>query len=245
MSRRPRTTVVLALLVALGSSAVALGSGADENIARVDGKVSPKKLFKKKFKRVNLFLGVRNSSHQVDGTQSNPVSELISVSKNVRVRLGRAPRCRAPLANGMPTGAARRICPRKSFLGRGKAEVTGPGASGPQVIATPRVAVFNGPGRNELRLHTYSPDLGSASPVVDARIVRAPGRAFGKALSVPVAPETGALMITKFNAKIIRKRGVTVAKCKPRRIKYRREVTYKDGSSERVVRTQRCKRKRR
>ena len=60
----------------------------------------------------------------------------------------------------------------------------GPSAAG---AARPVVSVFNGPGPGQLRLHTFSPDLGPASPIVDARIVQAnrqeQRQGFGQALS--------------------------------------------------------------
>ena len=131
------------------------------------------------------------------------------------------------------------MCPPKSNLGSGDAEVTAPGGA---VIAEPVVTVFNGPGKNELRLHTYSPDLGVASPIVDGKIVNAPGK-FGQALDVPEAPETGAVMITGFNAKLKKSSKVATAKCKPKKITFKRTVTYADASKESVTKTQKCKQK--
>ena len=96
-------------------------------------------------------------------------------------------------------------------LGGGDAVVYRPtatcgGTAEPCVAAEPVVSVFNGPGPGQLRLHTYSPDLGPASPVVNARIVKATqaekNKGYGQALSVPNAPVTGALKITSFNATI-------------------------------------------
>jgi hypothetical protein len=230
----------LAVTVATAGIAVAGGTGASENNPGVQGKVTPSKLDKKKFKPVNLFLGVTNSNGHIDGSQSNPASEFIALSKNVKVKLSKAPRCTAALPNGTTPAQAKAMCPGKSYLGGGKAEVTAPG---PTVIARPTVSVFNGPGRNQLRLHTYDPALGPASPIVNGRIVNAPGK-FGQALSVPNAPETGTVMITGFNAKILKKRKVATAKCKPKKITYKRTVTYADSSKESVTKTQKCKVKR-
>ena len=214
--------------------------GAAENVAVVDGKVTPNKLSKKKFKPVKLFLGVRNSKGQIDGAQSNPASELISFSKNIKIQLRKAPRCTAPLPNGIPTADARAACPPKSYLGAGDGEVTAPGGT---VIAEPVSSVFNGPGKNEVRLHTYSPDLGPASPIVDGRIVNSPINGFGQALRVPQAPETGAVMITKFNASLLKARKVAMARCKSKKIKFQRDVRYADDSAEFAQLTQRCKRR--
>jgi len=230
----------LVVVIATAGIAVAGGTGAAENVAAVDGKVTPSKLDKKKFKPINLLVGVRNSKTQIDGLQENPAAEFIAMSKNVKINLSKAPRCTADLPNGIPTAQAKAACPPKSYLGGGVAEVTAPG---PTVIAEPVVSVFNGPGKNQLRLHTYDSDLGAASPIVNGRIVNAPGK-FGQALSVPEAPETGGVMITKFNAKLLKKRKVATAKCKPKQIKYKRTVTYDDASKESVTRTQKCKVKR-
>jgi hypothetical protein len=239
---RSRKLVVggLAITVAGASIAIAGGTGASENVATVQGKITPSKLDKKKFKPVASLLGVRNSKGHIDGMQSNPASEFIALSKNIKVKLSKAPRCTATLPNGSTPQFAKNACPRKSYLGGGGAEVT---AAGPTVIAEPVVSVFNGPGNNQLRLHTYDPALGAASPIVNAKIVNAPGK-WGQALSVPNTPETGGVMITKFNAKILKKRKVATAKCKPKKIQYQRKVTYKDGSSETVTRSQKCKVKR-
>ena len=112
----------------------------------------------------------------------------------------------------------------------------------------PVVSVFNGPGPGQLRLHTFSPDLGPASPIVDARIVKATRaeqrQGFGQALSVPEAPVTGALKITSFNAKILKSKKVASAKCKPKKFKWKRTVVYTDGSRESVSKSQKCKVKR-
>ena len=228
----------LAVVVATAGVAIAGGTGASENIAAVDGKVTPSKLDKKKFKPVNLFLGVRNSNGHIDGLQSNPASEFIASSKNIKIKLSKAPRCTAALPNGSTPQFAKNACPAKSFLGSGEAEVTAPG---PTVIAEPVVSVFNGPGKNQLRLHTYDPALGAAAPIVNGKIVSAPGAKWGQALKVANAPETGGVMITKFNAKIMKKRKVVTARCKPKKFQFQRKVTYDDGSKETVTKSQKCK----
>ena len=227
----------LAVAVATAGIAVAGGTGASENNARVVAKVTPSKLDKKKFKPVSVFLGVVNSKGHIDGLQSNPASERIRWTKNIKVNLNKAPRCTVPIANGTPTAQAKAMCPPKSNLGSGDAEVTAPGGA---VIAEPVVTVFNGPGKNELRLHTYSEDLGVASPIVDAKIINN-----GRALNVPEAPETGGVMITGFNSKITKASKIATAKCKPKKFKTTRRVVYADGSSESVSESQKCKVKKR
>ena len=62
---------------------------------------------------------------------------------------------------------------------------------------------------------------------------------------MPNSPETGALMITKFNATISKKSKAVLARCKNKNMTFQRKVTYADGSSETAETTQTCKRRRR
>jgi len=244
----------LAVAVAAAGIAVAGTTGADLNDASVVSKVTPSKLDKKKFKPVNVLLGVVNSPDSAGNEDANAAAERIAWSKNVKVNLNKAPRCTTPLANGTTTQFAKSECPAKSFLGGGTATVHGPGSlpqcgGTPCQIADPVVSVFNGPGPNQLRLHTFSDELQGASPIVNARIVRANQRernqGYGQALSVPAAPVTATLKITSFKATIRSSRKVATAKCKPNRFKVLRRVTYTDGSSETATLTQRCRVKKR
>ena len=134
------------------------------------------------------------------------------------------------------------MCPPKSFLGGGNATVHAPG---PVLAARPVGVGVQRPRPGPAAAPHFSPDLGPASPIVDARIVKATRaeqrQGFGQALSVPQAPVTGALKITSFNAKILKSKKVASAKCKPKKFKMKRTVTYTDGSSESVSKSQKCK----
>ena len=242
MFSKSRLTVALALVLALAVSGIAYGT-ASLNNAEVVGDVSPTKLDKKKYKKASLTLGVVNSSDHITGSQSNPASEYISIGKNLKVDLKKAPVCPTTIPNGTPTETAKAQCPPGSVLGSGEAEVKGP-PNGTSLVAEPVVTVFNGPGPNQLQLHTYSQNLGASSPTVPAQIVKSKvGAPYGQALSVPAAPETGALMITKFNATLGKDSGVITARCKSKTTRFLREVTYKDGTSETAELTDKCKRK--
>ena len=231
-----------AVMVATAGIAIAGTTGADLNDAEVVGKVTPSKLSKKKFTPANLFLGIVNSPDSAGNEDANAKSERIAWSKNIKVKLNKAPVCTAALPNGSTPQFAKDACPKKSFLGSGEATVHAPG---PVLAAEPTVSVFNGPGPGQLRLHTYSSDLGPASPVVNASVVNATqqekNQGYGQALSVPNAPVTGALKITSFNAKIKKSTKTVSAKCKPKKFKWLRTVVYKDNSSETATVTQKCK----
>ncbi len=243
MIRKSRIAVALGLVLALGVATVAYAAGNDENEAFVDGGVKPSKLSKNQYKPVNLFLGVRTETDVVDGAQQNPEAERISMGKNVKWNGSKAPVCTAAIETpGLTAEQARGLCPGKSLLGTGDAEVNLGGARVGDIV----VQVFNGPGKNEVRLHTSSTTLGAAAPTVFGEIVKSDqGSKYGPMLVVPDAPDAGgdAFMITKFNANIEKKSKVATARCKAKKFLFLREVTYDDGSTETAELTQKCKRK--
>jgi hypothetical protein len=239
--KKSRFVLALAMTIALAFAGMAFGDGASENQAFVDGKVTPKKLDKKKYKPVNLFLGVRTEAN-VNGQQKNPKAEYISVGKNVKLDLNATPVCTNLPPNGSTPQQARDACPEDSYWGGGEAAVQFPPPAG--AITDVVVSVFHGPGQNGVQLHTYSPTLGQASPTVLGTIQKSKeGAPYGQALSVPNAPETGSGMITKFNATVERSSKVALARCKAKKIPFQREVTYSDGSKETADLVQKCKRK--
>jgi hypothetical protein len=249
---KSRKILALGLAAAVATTGIAIAgtTGADLNDAKVIGKTTPSKLPKKRFVPVSSLLGVENSPDSTGDEDANAASERIAISKNIKVNLTKAPVCTAALPNGSTTEFARDACPPRSYLGGGDAVVYAPtaacgvGATEPCIAAEPVVSVFNGPGAGQLRLHTYSPNLGPASPVVNARIVRATSqernKGYGQALTVPNAPVTGALKITEFSSTILKARKVVTARCKVRRIKLLRTVEYTDGSSETATKAEAC-----
>jgi hypothetical protein len=237
--------VAIGLVLALGVSTFAFADGTSENTPYVDGSVSPKKLDKKKYKPVNLFLGVRTEPGvPVDGNQQNPETENISLGKNIKWDGTKAPVCTAAIETpGLTADDAKALCPTKSFLGSGEAEVA---LSDTARVSDITVSVFNGPGKNQVRLHTSSPTLGAAAPTVFGEIVKSKaGNKYGQALSVPDAPDAGgdAFMITKFNANIDKSSKVATARCKTKKIPFLRTVVYDDLSTETVELKQKCKQK--
>jgi hypothetical protein len=240
--RKSRMAVALGLVLALGVATVAWADGATDNTPFVDASVKPSKLDKKQYKPVSLFFGVRTEG-PVTGTQENPEAEYISFNKNLKFNSSAAPFCTAALETpGLTADQARAMCPGKSLLGTGEAEVN----LGASRVSNVVVQVFNGPGKNQLRLHTSSPTLGAAAPTVAARFVKSnAGGAYGQALSVPDAPDAGgdAFMITKFNATLTKSSKYVTARCKAKKFQFLRKVTYDDGSTETVQLTQPCKRK--
>jgi hypothetical protein len=237
--RKARIAVIAGVSMALGVSAMAYADGASENEPDVVGSVKPAKLDKKKYKPVTLFSGVATTG-TVPGF--NPEQEMISWGKNVKLNTKAAPTCGAQI-EFQTTDAARSACPKGSYIGKGKASIELPGGVTFNDLV---VSVFNGPNKNEVRLHTYSPQLEGATPTVFGQVVKSKaGSKYGQALSVPDAPDvagdTG--KITSFNASIDKKSKVAAARCKSKKFLWNRVVTYDDGTKENVTLKQKCKRK--
>jgi hypothetical protein len=240
--KKSRLVVSIGMVVALIGSTLALADGASTNEAAVDGSISPTKLDKKKYKPISLFSGVRTTvPGGVTGTQSNPIVEYISYPKNVKFDFDAGAVCTTLPPSGSTAQQARDACPADSYLGSGVAEVQGPGVGTINDIV---VSVFRGPDKTGIQLHTASPTLGNAAPTVLGQIVKSKdGSKYNQALSVPHAPETGALMITKFNATIEKASKSALARCKTKDMSFLRTTTYADGSSEQAEVTQKCKQK--
>jgi len=241
--RKSRLIVALGLVMALGVSGIAFGTAAENNpgmIYELGGKEKPK-LPKKEFVKSSVQIGVTNSSDHIDGTQSNPKSEYLSFPKNMKVKLNKAELCPVRFGNGTTEAAVRAQCPEDSIIGAGSAEVK---SNPTTVVATPTVTVVNGPTLGELQLVTEDQDsLGPAAPTVPAVVEKSTEAGFGQALNVAAAPETGGIMITVFEATLSKSSGVVFARCKTKNMTAKRTVTYKDGTSESVTETQKCKQK--
>ena len=241
--RRLKFTVAVGLTVALGVAALAYADGVSENTAFVDGGIKPKKLDPKKRTPIALFSGVRTETDSVDGTQANPEAELIEYDADGKWKSTAAPFCTANIETpGLTAEQARDLCPAKSYIGSGEAEVA---LNDSARIGDITVSVFNGPERNQVRLHTSSPTLGAAAPTVFGEVIKSKSPKYGPALLVEDAPDAGAdaFMITKFNATIFRSSGISLFRCGEKQVLTRRTVTYDDGSQERAVKKSKCKQK--
>jgi hypothetical protein len=237
--RKTHFVVAIAASMALGVSALAYGNA--ENEAGVEGSVKPTKLDKKKYKPVELFTGVLTTG-PVTGSQTNPEAEHVSWGKNVKIKPKAAPTCDAAI-EFTSTEAARGACPAGSYVGSGTASIELPGGTIYEGIT---VSVFNGPGANEVRLHTYDPRLAGATPTVFGKIVKShAGSKYGQALQVDDAPDVAgdAGKITSFNASLSKKSKVATARCKAKKFLWNREVTYDNGEQESVTVEQKCKKK--
>jgi hypothetical protein len=233
-----RLIAAIVAVVALGIASVALADGTSRDTTFVDGSVKPAKLDKKKWKPVEMFTGVRTeAAGGVDGTQPNPTTEYISYGKNIKFDLDAAEPCSTLPPSGSTTQQARDACPKSSYIGTGSAALQGPGIAPIDDLV---VSLFYGPEKGQIQLHTYSPTLGQAAPTVQGYLVQSDvGAPYGWALSVPHAPETGALMITSFGTTVF-KTGAVLARCKSGKFLWQRQTTYNDGSMDTATTEQKC-----
>lgn len=262
MIRKSRMIVALGLVTALSGSAIAFATGADDATPRILNAVGTKdsatppsmtakpKLDKKAYRPVAFYVEVQTdvpvpgtqACHPQTGKQCNPEAEFIQFGKNVKFDYSNATFCTAPLA-GTTTEQARAACPPKSNIGDGDATVK---LNESRTIDDEVVTAFAGPQKNQLRLHAYSPTLGAANTQeILGLIVKAKDPGYGRALNVPDAPDAGGdnFAITSFGVTINKSSKLVTARCKAKKFRIDREVTYDDGSKERVSAQQACKRK--
>jgi hypothetical protein len=240
--KKTRFIVATGLVAALGTAGIAFADGASENAETVTGKVSPSKLSNKDYKAVKFETGVATTTtHTVPG-QQNPEVQLIEFGKNIKFDTTKAATCSASL-NGTTTDQAKAACSAKSVIGSGSA--TADLGQGPQQVNDVNVTVFNGPAKNQIRLHAFSPTLGAANTqVVQGNIIKAPsGGKYGQALNVPDAPDLAGdqFMLTSFGAIINKSSKVVSARCKSGKFLWHNVVTYDDGSKDTADLSQSCK----
>ena len=239
--KKTRFIIATGLAAALGTAGIAFADGASENVESVTGKVSPSKLSKKTAKPVDMTTTVATTTtHAVPG-QQNPEKQLIEFGKNIKFDTTKAATCSANLA-GTTTDQAKQMCPSKSIIGTGSASADLGG--GPQQVTDTQVTVFNGPAKNQIRLHAFTPELGPANTqVVEGSIIKAPsGGKYGQALNVADAPDLAgdAFMLTSFGAKITKKSKVVTGVCKAGKFLWHNKVTYDDGSTDVADAEQKC-----
>jgi hypothetical protein len=207
--------------------------------ANIAANVQPRRLPPRRFRNVRMFVQVwhDNRDPQQTGVPKPTQRVLVDFPRNVRVRTGVRPQCRANL-EGTSTQEARQICGR-AWIGQGRAEgkLRG-GPTGVFEVNDLVVSAFNGSdldGPNRIRLHADSAGTlppGQAAQVIQGRIVRAPGKAFGRRLIAVVPPiQGGEGANTLFNVALFRNTGFVQARCQVRVLRWRARYFFRDGTS--------------
>jgi hypothetical protein len=207
--------------------------------AHVIGNVTPRQLPARRFRNVRMFVQVwhDNRDPAETGVPKPTLRVLVDFPRNVRIRTGARPQCRADL-QGTSTQEARQICGR-ALIGQGRAEgkLRGPGGEVFEVNDLV-VSAFNGSnlaGQNRIRLHADSAGTlppGAAAQVIQGRIANAPGQPFDRRLIADVPPiQGGEGANTLFNVALFRNTGFVQARCETRVLRWRARYFFRDGTS--------------
>lgn len=259
MIRSSRTILATGLALAIGVSGVAIGgeTGADNQVSTVEGKVSPKKLDKKKFKSVSLTNGVTtlNEDEAADGTvpEQETVEVNLDYDRDIKFNLTKAKECDVPaaaLAGTTNEGAEDSCGPGSKISKKGDAAARFSGFPDPPFTNNEVndfiVTAFRGEG-NQVILHAYSPTFGpNATQIVLGNVVDSPKNGFRDRLAVPDVPPVagGEGALVRFFA-TINKGDVITARCgKGKEFNFRAEFTYADGSGDVAKDSQGCQVKR-
>lgn len=251
---RKHCAAVFALLVVgatglLGAPSPARADQAAGNDAYVEGSVQPDRLGARTYSPVSLFTGIRNQLvtgvpvagvSGRTGAPAAPVPDRIDFGRNVKIDLGVLPRCTKVL-DGTTTAQALAACPIATRVGQGVAAIL---IGGAVEIGDFTVTAFNGPRAGQMRLHAYSPTLGSANTlVILANVVKTDGRYASSLVIDTAAAAAGGAVITNFNLTIPKATGVVRARCEDAAFLWRRTVTYEDRSQDVALLSRPCFRK--
>jgi hypothetical protein len=244
--RKSQMILATALCMAVGVAGIAYADGASDNVSTVDGKVTPSKLPKTKYKTVKFLNGVttldEDNSPVIPAEATEEV--YIDYDDDIKISLGGIPECTEDI-EGTTTAQAIELCPGSKMSSSGSAKARIPGfPSLNNEVSDFTVTVFHGDG-NQLLLHAYSPTLGTgpgAQPVVDSAIVNSPlGGDFGKRLSVPDAPDVAgdAGALVAFNATL--SKGIK-ARCHDgnKKLNFKANFVYDDASEDNTSDKQSC-----
>jgi hypothetical protein len=234
----------IAAALSVAVAGLAFADGASENSVTVLGKITPKKLDKKKYKPVTLYSGVTTSTTHVVPGQQNAEKVTVEYPKNIKYDYDAGPVCTASIAQ-TTTEQALALCPDGSAIGTGVSHANA--GHGPDEISDVVVTVFHGPAENHLRLHAYTPTFGPGlTQVVEADLAKkSPDPGFGPALIVNDAPDLvgDAFMLTLFDATINKSTKAVLGRCKTKTNKWRNVTVYDDGTSDVGDLQTKCKQK--
>ena len=258
MISKSRLVLALTLMMALAVSGIAFaGTDSSQNDSRIEASIYKKfgkkpKLDEKEFKRVNLDVTTGTDFGSTPtGSQANGEELYVDLSKNIKLKLTKAPTCSASIA-GTTTEGARAACPEDSLIGTGDARARVPGFPTPGNRVSDFVAsAFNGPGAKQIRVHLHSDSLdpdqdGNPSEVVNANVVKSPlGGAYRKRLAATNLPDIASDQggLEEFHLTITKQDKVVRARCKSKKVKFSATHVYDDGASQQDFDKHKCKQK--
>jgi hypothetical protein len=195
----------IALVIA---SAVAIGivnfAVADENVQTIEGKITPKKLDKKKYKPAKLFVDVETKvDRQSDPNADQPPSAnrtIVDFPKNLKFNTDAVKHCKVEAKPGEPdpldgttTEQAKQLCGSKSVVSVDptSAHVTvdlDPNSpDSPTIPVDVTVTAFNGKKDNTIYLHARTNPPFNITSVLIGKLKKGPS-GYGSSLDVNIEP---------------------------------------------------------
>jgi hypothetical protein len=201
---------VLGLALAVGVSAVAMGSGNTLNNQIMAVTVSPNKVPKNKFANTKLRSVTTTGSTSTGPYAITPVDKaVIYYDKDIKFDTAGLPQCKQSLAN-LTTAQAKAKC-GNAIVGKGNATVKIAGdPSGPDVITD--ITAFNGKpvgGKSVILLHVYSAALGTTNVQVLTGILNKISGKYAWRLDVTVPQLIAGTATTVFDVTVQHKPTVT------------------------------------
>jgi hypothetical protein len=248
--------IVAALAVIVSSVAVAgpVGepvSSADGNSQAIGARITPEKLFKKRFMPAALEVTTAlKSTTAANGVPVPTTRVRIDFDKATRIFTKGVPTCNAAKLQNVSTAIAEREC-KRAIIGKGSAIALLP--VGNQVFTVKQtVTAFNGrPKGNKpvVLLHSYGTTPIQTTLVLTGTVRNYYKQGYGPRLDVDVPLiANGAGALTRFNVTINRKykwkgkrRSYIYAKCpNNRRLKVRSVFRFLDGQTTKPVYRDKC-----
>ena len=237
------------LMATLAFAGIAAGAA---NTQTITGKVTPKKLPKKKRAPVALSINVASTNPgNPNGVPNATTLAKVDFDKDLKVQQKGLPTCDpSQFGSQSTTQDVKDACP-DAIIGSGTATVilkSGPGT--PPLTVHAQTVAANVKGKKIL-LHSYTQEAGGV-PLVGSFIKSDGGSKYGQELSVPVPPLAGGQgVIAQFavNTKKLtyrfhgKKLSYASSSCKDKKIRFQARFTDDQGNVATGTATQKCKQK--
>jgi hypothetical protein len=249
------------LTAALAAALVMPGAATADPIQSITAKVTPKKLPKRKYRPIKIYVGILTGPDTASPTnpEQPPSAHRTRVyfPKNMKFLEDGAPKCKATEAQlqNTTTEQAKSLCGRGSVVSKGSVTPTGPehttGTSAWVTVDLPGpgttlgvpvvVTAFNGSLRRSLFLHARADSVNNTSLLVGKLKEGKGGPGYGDLLDVRIPPLLAGA-ISRFTTTV--KAGKYVqARCKTKAMRFQATTDYDTYPTTTDTFTTRCKRK--
>ena len=253
-----RKYLALVVMAALGFGLVNFANAGAETQTE-EAKVKPKKLPKKKAKKIKYVNTITTFPETDTGQPKSATRTILDLPKQFKFKNRKWAKCKSDAA-GLETAAttedAIAACGKRSRVSSPKGSsaqvMVGTGPDSDPIIVDVDVTAFN---ENGNKLLLYSKPTGAASGIAASILVgklkrfgkvkgrpaeaKKGKRAYKKSLDVDVPPVAAGAI--SFFEVTIPKRGYIKAKCKPKKMKWQATTFFEDGTTTTDTDKQKCK----